>query len=183
LGRRLRVVCHLGPIIARWLARVERPGKGLSVSSAYTNTVVIGVFELGLVVGTLLTLGAFAAPLFTKNGATAQIVPLVVRQEVERRLVATPALGTAATAARIYDAVKEVVDAAAEANKNLESKANGLIALSSALLGFGVSLANAHRVEHAWLAILGAVALVCAIIICGAREFCSCLRSAVANCI
>ncbi len=57
----------------------------------------------------------------------------------------------------------KVADRSTEANKVLESKANGVIALSSALLGFGANTANAHAVPHWPLAICAVVSLLLAL--------------------
>jgi hypothetical protein len=91
------------------------------------------------------------------------ILELQPRIEVEQRLKNTPAIATSKTAAAILDAVHQVVDRVADANRNLETKANGLIVLSSAMLGFGANIANAHRVTIPWMGVLGVVALLIAI--------------------
>ena len=57
----------------------------------------------------------------------------------------------------------KVADRMTDANKLLETKANGVIALSSALLGFGANMANAQHVAHWQLAIAAIVALLLAI--------------------
>lgn len=113
--------------------------------------------------GTLITLAVFGAPLvFGWAREALQSVPLEVRQAAEQRLLNTPPLATVATAARVYDAVQEIVARSVDANKSLETKASGVIVLSSAVLGFGLQLANAHRAQP-WLAILASIALVGAI--------------------
>jgi hypothetical protein len=132
------------------------------------DATAINFFELGLLLGALVVLAVFGAPiLFWARREPLKSVPLAVRQAAEQRLLATPRLQTVDTAARIYDAVQEVVTRSVDANKSLETKASGVIVLSSAVLGFGAQLANAHRAQP-WLAILASLALVCAIV-CAAR--------------
>lgn len=89
-------------------------------------------------------------------------VPLDRRLETKRRLAAIPEIEPD-TAKLIYDAMVKVADRTTEANKLLESKANGVIALSSALLGFGVNAANVHHVGHWPIAVCAIVSLLLAL--------------------
>jgi hypothetical protein len=57
----------------------------------------------------------------------------------------------------------KVADRTTDANKLLETKANGVIALSSALLGFGINMANAQHVVHVGIAVFAIVSLLLAI--------------------
>jgi hypothetical protein len=66
-------------------------------------------------------------------------VPLERRIETKQRLSRTREIEVPSTAKLIYDAMVKVADRTTESNKLLESKANGVIALSSALLGFGAT--------------------------------------------
>jgi len=83
-------------------------------------------------------------------------ITVEARLETKRRLDRTPNVTEPATARLIYDAMVKVADRMTETNKQLESKANGVIALSSALLGFGTNFANAQHAAH-WGFAVGAI--------------------------
>jgi hypothetical protein len=90
-------------------------------------------------------------------------VALQARLETGRRLAASATVGDSGTAKLVYDAMVKVADRTTDANKLLETKANGVIALSSALLGFGINMANAQHVVHVGIAVFAIVSLLLAI--------------------
>jgi hypothetical protein len=90
-------------------------------------------------------------------------IELEARLQTKRRLSRTANLDAPATAKLIYDAIVKVADRMTDANKVLETKANGVIALSSALLGFGANMANAQHVVHWQFGIAAIVSLLVAI--------------------
>lgn len=95
-------------------------------------------------------------------------IGLEVRLDTKRRLQSKPRIESPGTATLIYDAMVKVADRMSEANKLLEAKANGVIALSSALLGFGAGFANGQRAVH-WQLAVAAMTFLLVAILCALR--------------
>jgi hypothetical protein len=95
-------------------------------------------------------------------------VSLVNRQAAEDRLKKTPALQTAETAGTILQQVMVVVDRTVDGNRNLETKSTGVIVLSTALIGFGITFAATHRIPNVPIGIAAMACLAFAIVLAGA---------------
>jgi hypothetical protein len=95
-------------------------------------------------------------------------IDIEARLKTSRQLKLAPSIVAPATAKLIYDAIVKVADRTTETNKLLEAKANGVIALSSALLGFGANFANGQHVAH-WGVAVGAITSLLLAIGCAFR--------------
>src|SRR5579871_2398358 len=88
------------------------------------------------------------------------------RIRAQRRLDSTAKLRTNDVALLVLDNELRVVQQAIEANRSLETKANGLAVLDLALLGVLVTVCVEHRTSFPWLAAIAFVgfllSLLCA---------------------
>ncbi len=90
-----------------------------------------------------------------------------VRQAIQKRLEQTPDLKNAKVSRLVFDAVMDGVDRAVDANRQLESKANGIVVLCVAIIGFGANFLKEIPVHQpvlfgfTFLCLVGSI--VCAI--------------------
>lgn len=71
-------------------------------------------------------------------------VAVELRRDVQQRLGQTADLATAAVARIIFEAILDGVDRAIDANRQLELKANGVVVLCIAIIGFGAGVLKDH---------------------------------------
>lgn len=91
-----------------------------------------------------------------------------LRRDSQVRLESTAELNIPSVARLIFDAVLDGVDRAIDANRQLESKANGVVVLCIAIIGFGANLwkdnaAVAHPLLTGTVLVVLVVAIFCAL--------------------